>query len=64
MWKCKAAELLPTDLSGSFKYVNNGLGEDDNKLPYEDEDEKINGNDDGESELDDDTEFSGIDNSD
>ena len=55
---------MSTDLSGFFKYDNNCLEEDYDKLSDEDEDGKIKGGDDGESKLDDDMVLSGIDNSD
>ena len=55
---------MSTDLCGFFKYDNNCLEEDYDKLSDENEDGKIKGGDDGESKLDDDMVLSGIDNSD
>ena len=63
MCRCKAAELLCTDLCGCFECENSGSGDDD-KLSDEDEDGEITDDNDGESELDDDGELSGIDDSD
>ena len=64
MFKWKCAKLLLTDRCVSFECKNNGSGEDDDKLSDEDEDGKITHDNDGESELDDGTVLSGIDNSD
>ena len=64
LYKCKAVELLCTDLCGCFKCENYGLGEDDDELSDQNEDREIIDDDDGESEFDDDRELSVIDNSD
>ena len=64
MCKCKAAELFRTNICGCFEYKSNGSGEDDDELSDEDEDEKITDGDDSKSELDDEKELRGIDNSD
>lgn len=61
MCRFKVAELLCTNLCGCFQCENNGLGEDDDKLP--DEDADITDDNDGESKLDDGRELSHISNS-
>ena len=64
MCKVKAAEILSTNLCCYFKCENYDSGEDDEELSTGNEDGEITEDDDGESELDNNREFSGVNNSD